>query len=131
MIKLYFGNTLSIISTILVVLFILIFVFVSTRQSSISHWGLLVLLILILGLSMSIISGVRDGIGTPNSMISSQHIVMTVLSVLGGLAFLIGLIALFYRKQEFWQIGFYMLSAIIIIKVIVTEGFRIIHYLFK
>jgi hypothetical protein len=56
---------------------------------------------------------------------------MTVLCVLGGLAFLSGLLALIIRNQAFWQVSFYLMSSIIIVKVLVTEAFRIVHYLAK
>ena len=51
--------------------------------------------------------------------------------VLGGLAFLSGLLALIIRNQTFWQVSFYLMSTIIILKVLLTEAYRIVHYLAK
>jgi O-antigen ligase len=129
MLKLYFGNVNSIISTLLIVVFGLIFWQVIERRSTITKWGLLVLVLFFLGLAMSIMSGMKDGMGTATSLIPDKTLMMNVLCILGGLAMLAGIIALFIRRQAFWQISFYALSAIIIVKTLLTEGYRIMHYL--
>lgn len=128
MIKLFFGNTASIISTVLMAVFALFFGLVLQRRTVIIHWGILVLFLFVLGLCMSVISGIKDKTGTPLTLIPAGHWVMTALCILGGLSFLTGMAALFIRKQSFWQIGFFTLSAIIIIKIILTESFRITDY---
>lgn len=131
MIKLYFGSIFSVISTLLLAAFVVFFCIVTSRRAEITHWGILTLCMFFLGLFMSMMSGMKDGMGSPTSVIPVKHWVMTVLCVLGGLAFLSGLAALIIRKQAFWQLSFYLLSAIIIVKVLVTEAYRIIHYLGK
>lgn len=131
MLKLYFGSIHATISTLLFVAFVLFFAIVTTRRTEINHWGLLTLFMFILGLLMSMMSGMKDGMGSPASIIPNKHWVMTALCVLGGLAFLSGLLALIIRNQTFWQISFYLLSAIIILKVLLTEVYRIVHYLNK
>lgn len=131
MLKLYFGSVFSTISTLLAVTFTVFFVLVTARRASINHWGLLTLAMFLLGLLMSMMSGMKDGMGSPASIIPNKHWVMTALCVLGGLAFLSGLLALIIRNQSFWQVSFYLLSAIIILKVLLTEAYRIVHYLNK
>ncbi len=127
MLKLYFGNNLRRISTLLIFLFIALFTYVLQTQTETSRWGFPVFLMFALGLSMSIVSGLRDDMGKPESLIPVKHKVMTTLSLLGGLAFLVAILALFYRKQDFLELCFYALSAIIIVKVVVTEGYRLLH----
>lgn len=129
MLKLYFGSTNSIISTLLIVVFGIFFGIVLAKRNSITHWGLLVLILFFLGLFMSIMSGMKDGMGTPASLIPNNHWMMAALCILGGLVFLIGIITLFIRKQDFWQVSFFMISGIIIIKILLTEGFRIANLL--
>ena len=129
MLKLYFGNIQTTLSTLLAVAFAVFFAVVSARRGTISHWGLLTLAVFFLGLAMSIMSGMKDGMGTAASVIPVKHWVMTVLSVLGGLCFLAGILSLIFRNQAFWQTSFYLLSSFIILKVILTESFRIIQYL--
>lgn len=131
MLKLYFGSVFSAISTLLAIAFTVFFVLVTARRESISHWGLLTLVMFFLGLIMSMMSGMKDGMGSPASVIPMKHWLMTALCVLGGLAFLSGLLALIIRNQAFWQVSFYLLSAIIILKVLLTEVYRIVHYLAK
>ncbi len=131
MLKLYFGSVFSTISTLLILAFTVFFVLVTARRTAISHWGLLTLAMFILGLLMSMMSGMKDGMATAASVIPNKHWMMTILCVLGGLAFLSGLLALIIRNQSFWQVSFYLLSAIIILKVLLTEAYRIVHYLGK
>lgn len=131
MLKLYFGSVFSAISTLLAVAFAVFFALVTARRASISHWGLLTLAMFLLGLIMSMMSGMKDGMGSPSSVIPLKHWMMTALCVLGGLAFLSGLLALIIRNQTFWQVSFYLMSSIIILKVLLTEAYRIVHYLAK
>lgn len=129
--KLYFGNVNTIISTLLVAAFAVFFSLVTRNRANISHWGILTLVMFFLGLAMSIMSGMKDGMGTAASILPSKHWITIVLMVAGGLGFLSGLLALIIRNQAYWQASFYILSSIIIVKVILTESFRIIHYLGK
>ena len=131
MLKLYFGNIPTTISTLLFAVFVVFFTIVTSRRAEISHWGILTMCMFFLGLMMSMMSGMKDGMGTHASVIPAQHWVMTVLCVLGGLGFLSGLAALIIRKQVFWQVSYYLLSAIIIVKMLVTEAYRVANYLGK
>lgn len=128
MLKLYFGNVTSIISTILFIVFGVIFCQVMARRNIITKWGLLVLLLFFLGLFMSFMSGMKDQVGGPASIIPANHWMMMVLCILGGIAMLIGIITLFIRRQAFWQISFYILSFLIIGKTLLTEGYRLVDY---
>lgn len=128
MLKLYFGSVFSTISTLLVASFAVFFTLIATRRVSITHWGTFALILFFLGLAMSVMSGMKDGIGTASSLIPTRHWLMTALCALGGLAFLVGVAALIIRNQGFWQAGFYALSGIIILKTILTEAFRIAQF---
>lgn len=131
MLKMYFGSVSSIVSTILIIGFGILIWQVMERRATISKWGLLVLILFFMGLFMSMMSGMKDGMGTVTSIIPMKHWVMALLCILGGLAFLIGITAIIIRKQTFWQFNFYLLSAIIIVKILVTEGYRIYDYIKK
>lgn len=131
MLKLFFGSTYSTISTFLIIAFGVFFGIVMAKRVSITHWGWLVLIVFFVGLAMSMMSGFKDGMGTANSLIPNNHWSMTVLCILGGLAFVAGIISLFVRKQDFWQISFFILSGIIIVKTLLTEGYRIADYFSK
>jgi len=128
MLKLYFGSSASTISTVLILLFGVIFGLIIIKRNSINNWGALVLVVLLYGLFMSIMSGFKDGMGTASQLIANNHWSMTVLGILGGLAFLIGIVAIFVRHREFWQTCVYALSSIIIIKTLLTEGIRLVNH---
>lgn len=130
MFKLFFSSGFSIVSTILTVVFIVIFSIVMSQRTNITHWGLLVFVIFVLGLSMSLISGFRDDMGSKTPVISSSP-VMLILCLLGASAMITGIVMLIRRNTKACEIGFYLLSSIIIVKLVLTEGFRIIKYLSK
>jgi hypothetical protein len=129
MLKLYFSTVPSIISTALIIVFAVIFSLVSGRRASIAHWGLLSLLLFFIGLAMSIMSGFKDGVGSSAAVIPPSNPVSVILSILGGLAFVAGIAMLIFRRQDFWQFGFYALSAIIIVKTVMVEFVRIAQYI--
>jgi len=128
MIKLYFGNAITIISTILIVLFIGFFSFVLLKKTTITHWGWMVFIMFCLGLSMSVLSGFKDGTGSAEQVIPNGHIVMKLLMSLGILCAVVSLVSVFFRAESFRQIAFFILSGIIIGKIALTEVFRIVHY---
>lgn len=131
MIKLYFGNVTTIISTLTIIGFAIFFGYTIARRESINNWGLLVLVLFFIGLFMSIMSGSKDGMGTSASIFAVGGPIFIMLSILGGLAFLIAIATIFIKKQDFWQVSFYAISTIIIIKTIVVEVSRIILMLKK
>lgn len=126
--KLYFGSLPSLISTALIVGFAVFFGFALAGRGSIAHWGLLLLIMLVLGFAMSIVSGIKDGAGSASAVVPAKHWTMTVLSVLGVLALLTGAVSLFIRKQSFWRTGFFILASIVIAKTLLTEILRVVHY---
>jgi hypothetical protein len=129
MLKLYFGNVFSIISFILILGFVVLFCIVTVNRSNINYWGVLVLCLFFLGLAMSILSGFKDGVGTPNMLFSAKSWTTITLTILGIAAIVLGVIMIFVRTQSFWQFGFYALSADIIIKTLIVEISRVILYI--
>lgn len=129
MIKLYFSKPTDIISLMLIIGFSVFFGIVTARRSGIQNWGLLVLCVFFIGLLMSMMSGMRDGMATPSAVFPNNSLITTILCILGGLAFIFGIAAIFFRSQGFWQVSFYALSTIIIAKVLMVEVFRIVLYI--
>jgi hypothetical protein len=129
MLKLYFSSFPSILSTVLIVGFGVFFSLVSARRGSINHWGVLVICVFFLGFLMSLMSGFKDGVNTSSALIPPKSLMMTVLTILGALAFVVGIAALIIRKQNIWQIEFYLLSAIILIKTVLVEVYRIFAFI--
>lgn len=131
MLKLYLSGISNIISTLLIIGFGVLFGMTTARRNGINHWGVLVLVVFFTGLLMSMMSGMKDNMSTPTAIFQTGSMSMIILCILGGLCFIIGIIMIFLRRQDFWQIGFYMLSSIIIIKILLVESIRVITYLNK
>lgn len=127
--KLYYSTLPSIISTVLIIGFGAFFCIVNARRGNISHWGTIVLCMFLLGLLMSIMSGMKDYINTASAVIPTNSWMMKVLSILGALAFAVGIAAIILRKQTIWQVEFYVLSAIILVKTVIVEVSRILAYI--
>jgi MFS family permease len=129
MLKLYFSKATDIISLILIIGFSVLFGVVNSRREGIQGWGKLVIVAFFVGLFMSMVSGMRDGMSTPAAVFPNNNWACILLSILGGLAFVVGVIALIIRKQNFWQISFYMMSGIIIVKTVLVEVYRIVLHI--
>jgi hypothetical protein len=129
MLKLYFSKTTDVISLVLIIGFAIFFGIVNARREGIEGWGKLVVVVFFVGLFMSIMSGMRDGMSTPSAVFPNNNWACILLSILGGLAFLFGIVSIIIRKQNFWQVSFYMLSLIIIVKTLVVEIYRIALYI--
>lgn len=129
MIKLYFSKATDIISLLLIIGFSVFFGVVNSRREGIEGWGRLVLVVFFVGLFMSMMSGMRDGMSTPSAVFPNNSWACILLSVLGGLAFVAGIVALIIRKQNFWQVSFYVLSSIIVVKTLLVEVYRIILHI--
>jgi hypothetical protein len=127
--ELFFADVFTVISTALAFGFIVFFSSIVINNKQIEHWGWFVFLMLLLGLAMSIMSGMKDHVGTPEAIFSAGSKVILMSSILGGLAFLVGILSLIIRKQDFWRIAFFAVSGIIIIKILLVETSRIIIHL--
>lgn len=128
---LYFGSIVSSITSLAIVSFIIFSVSVFLNRRTFTNWGGAFIFMLILGVFLSAMSGTRDGIGTPNGF-PTVGTLFVVLCILGGLGFLIGGVALIFKikgSSTFYLVGYYMLTAIIIIKMLLVEVNRISDYL--
>ena len=131
MIQLYFGSVPSILSTLLFLGFGVFFGVTLSKNAQIKHWGRVTLVVLLVGIVMSALSGTKDAVGTPTALFAMDSFVFIAASVLGGLAVLLGIITLFVRRQRFWQVAFYATSGIIILKTLLVEIARIAAFVAK
>lgn len=129
MLKLYFGNIPTILSTVTIIGFGLFFKDVITKDVNLVDWKKVALLLLLLGFIMSAMGGAKDySGGEPAIEFVPTNMIMIALSVLGVLAILLGVVSLFVRNESFYRFTFYGLSSIIIIKVLIVEFTRIIKH---
>lgn len=135
--KLYFGNALTILTTILTVGLIVYLVSTVLRHESIQLWGRQTLLTFFWGLLICCLAATRDGyVGSVQYLIDGtmQPGVIGVYSVpgiiamaCGGLIFLAGLLTLFIHRQNIREVLYYVMSGSVIVKILTVEITRIFH----
>lgn len=135
--KLYFGNAITIVTTVLTVGLIVYLISTVLRRESIQFWGRQTLLVFFWGLLVCCLAATRDGyVGSVQYLIDGtmQPGVIGVFSVpgiiamvCGGLIFLSGLLSIFIHGQNVRQVLYYVMSGSIIAKILTVEITRIFH----
>lgn len=125
MLRLFFGNLFSALTTVLV-LGMLAFVVVSIiKRHRIERWGRRILAFILIGTAISAFSATRDAFMMENALFCFTGIQSMVCSILGGLIFLTGIVALFVKNQRFRKTGFVLITMFFLIQVITIEASRI------
>lgn len=132
--KLYFGNTLTTVTTIMILGLLGYIVFCIANKNT-NHWGLRSLFLLIYGLVICCLAATRDGLdktiqyaidGSCDPGIFSLISIPTVVGCIGALLIIISAIATPIAKaghtREIW---FYIMSSGVILKVLTMEIARI------
>ena len=130
MIKLYFGNVPSILSTILFLVFVVFFIRTMKKTDGDRKWKKASIITVLMGTAMSALSGIKDSVADAMAVSFEQmNPPLAILCALGGIALLIGVVAAFCKKEKINKGLFYALSMIIIVKTIIVEVLRIADYL--
>ena len=126
MLNLYFGNVPNILSTILFLVFIIYFIKTIKKPDGEKKWKKAVIMTVLMGTAMSALSGIKDSFADKMAVSFEQmNLPLAILCVLGGTAWLIGVVTIFCKKEKINRGLFYILSFIIIIKTIIVEALRI------
>ena len=125
MFLLYFGDLLSMMTTVTVLGMLALIVFTFAKGEKIKKWGRLILLFIIVGTAISGLAAMRDAYMTEQAIFSVSGIQSTLCSLAGGLIFLTGILALFVKKQTFRRLCFHFISVLFIAQVLVIEVSRI------
>ena len=130
MLNLYFGNVPSILSTILFLIFVVFFIKTIKRSDKGRKWKKAAIITVVMGTAMSALSGIKDSCADTMAVSFEQmNLPLAILCVLGGMALLMGIVAIICKKEKINKGIFFALSLIIIAKTIVVEVLRIIDYL--
>ena len=79
-----------------------------------------------MGTAMSALSGIKDSFADKMAVSFEQmNLPLAILCVLGGMAWLIGGVTVFCKKEKINRGLFYTLSLIITVKTIIVEVLRI------
>lgn len=130
MIKLFFGNVPSFLSTILFLVFVVFFIKTMKKTDGEKKWKKAAIITVLMGTAMSALSGIKDSVADTMAVSFEQmNPPLAILCALGGIALLIGVVAAFSKKEKINKGLFYTLSFIIIAKTIIVEALRITAYI--
>ena len=130
MIKLFFGNVPSFLSTILFLVFLVFFIKTMKKTDGEKKWKKAAIITVLMGTALSALSGIKDSVADTMAVSFEQmNPPLVILCALGGIALLIGVVAAFCKKEKINKGLFYTLSFIIIAKTIIVEVLRIADYL--
>lgn len=130
MIKLYFGNVPSFLSTIMFLVFVVFFIKTMKKTDGEKKWKKAAIITVLMGTAMSALSGIKDSVADMMTVSFEQmNPPLAILCALGGIALLIGVVAAFCKKEKINKGLFYTLSFIIIAKTIIVEALRITAYI--
>lgn len=129
--ELYFGNIVSIISTIMVCLAIGYIIYTAIHHKRIEHWGRRVGLFALYGLVLCCFVATRDEYylsvkasidhTTQAGLFSVESIQSTLCCIAGGVIAFASLSSIFIRNQKYRKIMFFILSSVMIFKTVLIE----------
>lgn len=135
--KLYFGNTVSTVTTLMVILMYAGIGYSVYNRANIQFWGRRTLVLAIYGLVICCFAAARDGFdktvqnaidGSCVRGIFSLISIPTVAAYIGAATIVLsGIATLFSKNQQFREICFYIMSGGVTLKVMAIELARIIH----
>jgi len=126
MIHLYLKDAVTTITTVLVIGLILFAGALILKRNQVEKWGKFILIFIVLGTAVSGLSATRDLYMTSEALFTVSSFQSTVCSILGGLIYLSGLIALLVKKQKVRRIIFFLISSFFMIQVMTIEISRLL-----
>ena len=130
MLNLFFGDLPSMLSTILFLVFVVFFITTLKTSDSERKWKKAAIITVVMGTALSALSGIKDSCADMMAVSFEQmNLPLAILCVLGGIALLMGIVAIICKKEKINKGIFYSLSFIIIAKTILVEVLRITDYL--
>lgn len=133
--KLYFGNTISTVTTLSILLLIAFIIFAVARRGIITHWGLMSLILLVFGLTVCCLAATRDGLdktvqhtidGSCNPGIFPLLSFPNIIGCIGALMIIVAAIAVPIASSQYSkQIWFYIMSGGVMLKIVIVEIARI------
>ncbi|MBO0454200.1 MULTISPECIES: hypothetical protein [Enterococcus] len=133
--NLYFGDAISIKTTVLLVIFLVFLGGIVKKRAEVRHWGRFVLGICLVGLSICILGATRDGLhftvqqaidGSVEPglfpLVSAQTIVGAALGIVIVIS---AILCLFLKKQRAREALFFIIAGSILLKIVMIEASRI------
>ena len=129
--KLYFGNTVTTITTFMIIALLCFIGYSVYNRANIKHWGRRSMILLLYGLTVCCFAAARDGLdktiqyavdGSCTPGIFRLVSVPTVIGCVGALLIFVAAIATPIAKSRYARQGwFYLMSAGTVLKIITVE----------
>ena len=136
--KLYFGNIVTIVTTLLIFALIGFVGYSVYYHESINYWGRRSVFLLVYGLVVCCFTVARDGLdqtiqytidGSYAPGIFSLISVPTIAGCIGAAIIIIAAIATpLAKSQQMREVWFYVMSGAIVFKIVTVELMRMIHF---
>ena len=136
--KLYFGNIVTIVTTLLIFAMIGFVGYSVYYHESINYWGRRSVFLLVYGLVVCCFAVARDGLdqtiqytidGSCAPGIFSLISVPTIAGCIGAAIIIIAAIATpFAKSQQMREVWFYVMSGAIVFKIVTVELMRMMHF---
>lgn len=137
--KLYFGNGITFVTTVMIIILLGFIGYSIWNRNIITFWGRRTLLLFVFGLVICCLAATRDGLdqtiqctidGSCAPGLFSLVSIPTIMGCIGAAMIIVAFIATpITKSQHMRQIWFYIMSSGILLKVIVIEIARILHHL--
>lgn len=137
--KLYIGNTITTVTTVMIIILLGFIGYSIWNRNIITLWGRRTLLLFILGLIICCLAATRDGLdqtiqhaieGNCAPGLFSLVSIPTIVGCIGAVMIIVAIIATpISQSQHMRQIWFYVMSMGVILKVVIIEMIRVIHFL--
>jgi len=133
--ELYFGSTLSAVSTLLIIAISLYAAFQYNRRKDVSGWGARLLILVASGLLLCIIAAIRDGYvlsvtaaasGGETGLFAVDSIQSTIACAAGGVIAIVAGSSLFIRNYKYRRMAFFIVSGLFVFKLILVEASRLL-----
>ncbi len=129
--NLYFGTVSAALSTLLLIVILVYFVFTAARQAQMTHWGRRTGLLAAMGLVLCCFVVVRDGYvnsvtalfdpAVAPGLLAADGFIATLCYVGGAAVAIVLLFCLLVRKQNLRKRAFFALGGVILLKALLVE----------
>ena len=133
--KLYFGNTVTTTTTVMILALLGFIGWSVTQRANISYWGRRSAVVLIFGLVVCCFAAARDGLdrtiqhaidGSCAPGLFSLVSIPTIVGCVGALLIIIAAIATpIVKTQRLREVWFYVMSGGVILKIVIMEIARV------
>lgn len=134
--KLYFGNTVTTVTTIMIISLVAWIIYSITVRTDINYWGRRTLVLAVYGLVICCFAAARDGLdrtiqaaidGSCTPGIFNLISVPTIIGCVGAIIIVLAaIITIFTKKQDIREVLYFVMSGGVLLKILTVEISRII-----